>query len=217
MSTALEMVKGWSVGQLAALVYKMGDENARRMLSCRQITVTFKEEEQSACVVAEPWHIWKTIMIGTGVKDGEGFCFELEKKDYRIGDWARDMLGQKVFTVATAEEAVDLVRLSVADLGFKEGARYDAIYARAIELGLELCPAEVGPQLRVQYPDQPRGELLLIAMETIRDSHGDLRVFCLGRDANGRWLSGSCGLPAFFRRAVSLFVFRLPRKQPLAI
>lgn len=159
--------------------------------------------------------VWKTIKIGTGIKNGKAFCSELEKQDFRIGDWARDMLGQKAFTVATQEEDVDLVNLSVADLGFEKGARYDAICARALELGLELCPAEVGPQVRLQYPDQPRDEWFLVAMEAIRDSGGYLLVFYVEHAEGGRWLSGYFGEPVYFWSADYRFVFRL-RKQPLA-
>lgn len=158
--------------------------------------------------------VWRTIKIGTGIEDGVSFCCELERKDFRIGDWARDMLGQKAFTVATAEEDVDLVRLSVADLGYKEGARYDAICARAIEMGLELCPAEVGPQLRLQYPDQPPDEWFLIAMEAIRDSDGDLRVFRVEHLGAGLWLYSNCGDPALCWFPGRRFVFRA-RQQPL--
>ena len=49
-------------------------------------------------------------------------------------------------------------------------ARYDRICTCAIEIGLELCPVEVGPQLRLQYPIQPCSEQLTIATEAIRDS-----------------------------------------------
>ena len=57
-------------------------------------------------------------------------------------------------------------------LGFPNGATLKEIYAKAKDLGLELCPAEVGPLLRLNYPDQPNGEYLRIAMETINDSDG---------------------------------------------
>lgn len=54
MSAALEIVKSWEVGQLAAVVYKLGDENARRILTCRKVTVTFDDASQTAAVVGVP-------------------------------------------------------------------------------------------------------------------------------------------------------------------
>lgn len=201
----------WTRGQDEALLNKLGGmEIALKLLTCNEVTVTFDTGDKLATITADApaLKVWKTIKIGTGIKNGKALCSELEKKDFRIGDWARDMLGQKAFTVATAEEDVDLVRLSVADLGFKEGARYDAICARAIEMGLELCPAEVGPQLRLQYPDQPRDEWFVIAMEAIRASGGRLGVFGVEHGGLGRWLNCSDGDPDRFWHAAYRFVFR---------
>ena len=62
--------------------------------------------------------------------------------------------------------------LSVKELGFNDGAYYKDICTKALELGLELCPAEVGPALRLVYKDQSRGEWLRIAMEAITGSDG---------------------------------------------
>ncbi|HBE90592.1 MAG TPA: hypothetical protein DDW41_05270 [Candidatus Andersenbacteria bacterium] len=172
---------------------------------------------RTLAIVATPnWKVWKTIRIGTGIKNGKGFCSELEKDDCRMGSQDRAMLGQKVFTVATEETKVDLVRLSVADLGFKECARYDAICARAIEMGLELCPAEVGPQLRWQYPDQPLGEWLVIAMEAICDSDGNLRVFLVWHNDAGLWLHSEHGWLGSLWFPDDRFVFRARKRSRAA-
>ncbi|MGY4498969.1 hypothetical protein ACVWYH_002900 [Bradyrhizobium sp. GM24.11] len=64
---------------------------------------------------------------------------------------------------------MDLLIVSAAELGFQgETASLAEIYARAQRLGFGLAPAEIAPQLRLQYLDQPIGEFLIIGMEPIR-------------------------------------------------
>ena len=58
-------------------------------------------------------------------------------------------------------------------------------YACALELGLELCPAEVGPVLRLAYKDQPLSRWLIIAMNVITVSVGGLSVFRVEHDDRG--------------------------------
>src|SRR3990167_10444038 len=96
---------------------------------------------------------WKTIKLGTGLKTADDFRNAFKKAGYKIGNWGNDILGTAAFTaaVATRETSVDLVRVTVAELGFPDGARRGEIYARALEFGLRYCSAEVGPQLRLQY------------------------------------------------------------------
>lgn len=157
--------------------------------------------------------LWKTIKLGTGLTTADDFRHALKSGGYHIGDWGNDILGRRAFTVAGDEETeVDLVVLSVAELGFKDGASRKDIYKRALKLGLELCPAEIGPQLRLQYKDQPNGEWLLIGMEPITASDGRLRVFSVEHDAHGLWLLGSFGGPASFWGGAGRWVFVRPRK-----
>ena len=151
--------------------------------------------------------VWKTIKLGTGLKTAKDFRKALKKSGNRIGDWGDDILGQPAFTVSKSEVEVDLVNISVAELGFKDGATRKDIYDRASELGLQLCPAEVGPQLRIQYADQPKGEWLRIAMEPIADSDGLLNVFDVAYGRDGRWLGGSHGRPDDFWGGDNRFVF----------
>lgn len=85
--------------------------------------------------------------------------------------------------------------VSVADLGFTKATRRDAIYERAKELGLDLVPAEVGPQLRLAYTDQPLNEWMVMGMEPIANSDGSLDVFSVVHDDGGQWLRSDYGYP----------------------
>lgn len=152
--------------------------------------------------------VWKTIKLGT-FKNADEFCEAFKKNGFKIGDWGYEILGNPEFTVFSAEEEIQLVNVSVASLGFKNGANYEDICAKAKEFGLELCPSEVGPQLRLQYKDQPKGEYLNITMEPITNSDGDLSLFYVEHDDDGLWLDGNYGFSGYFWDAYDRFVFRL--------
>jgi len=69
---------------------------------------------------------------------------------------------------------VKLFAVSGAELGFQTNtASLADIYARANQLGFGLAAAEVAPQLRLQYFDQPIGEFLIIGMEPIKTWKGE--------------------------------------------
>jgi hypothetical protein len=166
-----------TLGQVEALVNKLGGMEAVRRLLADEPTIS------------EPtrvWERWRTIKLGTGLKSDEDFHTALQEADCEIGDCGNDLLGRRAFAVSPEAQEIELVVVSVGELGFKDGATRSDIYKRAQEIGLDLCPNEAGPQLRLQYKDQPKGELLLIAMEPITDSRGDLYVFNVERYGGGR-------------------------------
>jgi len=149
-----------------------------------------------------------TVKLGTGLKTADEFRSAFEKDGRRISDWASDILSK--ITVATKETELELVIASVAELGFKKGAKYSDICDRIKELGYDLCPAEVGPQFRLQYENQPNGEWLRVAMDPIKDSDGGLRVFHVLRGDDGLWLNTSYGNPddVWFPEYVFVFAVR---------
>ncbi len=155
--------------------------------------------------------VWKTIKIGTHKN-----VAELKKSildaGFRIGSWAKDVLDSPAFTLAPKESRTDLVRVTVGELGFPKGADRKEIYRRALEVGLALCPLEVGPQLRLQYPDQTtKYESLQIGMEPQKDSQGhesEFRVVHAGDDF--LWLAGDHRHPDDFWEADEEFIFVKP-------
>jgi hypothetical protein len=89
---------------------------------------------------------------------------------------------------------VDLVVVSGADLGTPTEPSLADVYARAHAHGLSLAPAEVGPQLRLEYLDQPIGEFLHVGMNPINTWSGEPTIFVL--------VTGGQGLSSSAQRAV---------------
>lgn len=102
---------------------------------------------------------------------------------------AKSMMKNPDFIVGENREELKLVRLTVADLGFKTGATIDQIYERAQALGLELCPPDTGPSYRLKYKDQPLGQDVRIGMKPIMNSDGIPQIFNLKRLGVGLWLN----------------------------
>ncbi len=127
----------------------------------------------------------------------------------RIGPYAKNMLHSRDFTTLKDPTSLRIVRLKVRDLGFSEWITTDEIYRRAQELGLDLCPAEVGPHLRLKDQDQSLGDWYYIGMKQITDSDGSPSVFELVHDEDGLWLYGYWAAPDYKWYPESRFVFRL--------
>lgn len=164
-------------------------------------------------IVSDCPPVWRTIKLGTGLKTAHDFCEALKTSGMFISDTSGDILRTTAFMVAPEEMEINLVVVSNAELGFKDGAKLRKTYARARELGLNLCPSEVGPQLRLQYKDQPNGEGLLVAMESISDSYGFRRLFNIECEPDGcLFLGGYDGRMGNVWNADKCFVFSLPDK-----
>lgn len=109
------------------------------------------------------------------------------RKDIWFGDWAKDLMSKPEFTTSKEIKGLKLIQLTVAELGFPNGATTNEIYKRADKLGLDLCEAEVGPQLRLQSDTK---DWTFIGMKQILGSDGNPRVFRL-RSIGGQLRLGS--------------------------
>ncbi|NTU74355.1 hypothetical protein HGB07_09570, partial [Candidatus Roizmanbacteria bacterium] len=81
-------------------------------------------------------------------------------------------------------QAYNVVQLKVGDMGFFQHPTIDQIYKKVHELGLVLCPAEVGPQYALQYSDLEHDKSLVFGMEPIADLYNEnvARVFSICGD-----------------------------------
>jgi hypothetical protein len=191
-------------GPLKDMCEKFGGPNDKEWL--REFSKFLRKE---TCWVKKqcPFVVWKKIKLGTGLKTAESFRFAFGMVDCFVGELASDLLAIREFTVASEELEVELAEVSNTALGFPHGASIRQTYARAKELGLDLCPSEVGPQLRLQYDDQPKGKLVSIAMEPIGRYGGDQNIFYLDNDGQKLWLHGFDGRLATCRPGNEIWIF----------
>lgn len=148
--------------------------------------------------------------IEIGGKSAEQLISEMEAAGINISPNARSMLLNRAeFIPGKNSEDIILIRLTVGDLGFKTNVTTDQIYKRAQALGLELCPADTGPNYRLKYQNQPLNEWFCMGMKQISDSGGDPDVFGLGRFDVGLWLRDAWARPDGGWDPGSEFVFRL--------
>jgi hypothetical protein len=156
--------------------------------------------------------VWRTVTLGTR-KGVNAYRAALAVAAVKIGDAADEILGRPRFPYASQPREVRLAVLSGRELGFADAEPLASLYARARRQGLELCPAEVGPQLRLAYRDQPPGETLHIAMEPVATWDGAPTILALAN--YGRLLLiGSDGRPDFMVPRDARFVFAYPAAPP---
>ncbi len=164
---------------------------------------------------------WRSISVGGGA--AKELAANVARNCEEVSDNAKFLMTN--MTVAPATGTVDLVNLSLRELGFTTSPRTDAFMTKefcakwsAEHLDgcvIELCEAEDGPRLREQYQDQPNGEVLWIAMERISGSDGHPFVFVVHRfDGGARWLNARWTDPSGRWGLDRRIVFRF-RKLPV--
>jgi hypothetical protein len=151
--------------------------------------------------------VWKTIAVGT-FADTFALRNALDAAGCSTGDLAGELLARSAFTLSATKTSVELFAVSAAALGFRtDTASLTDIYARARQLGFRLAAAEVAPQLRLQYFDQPIGEYLIIGMEPIKTWKGEAVILALGNSGAGLSLIGQDGSADAEISAASRFLF----------
>ena len=160
--------------------------------------------------------VWKTITVGT-FSDSFALSNALDAVGCGIGDSAGKILARPTFTLSATKTNVELFAVSAAELGFEtDTASLADIYARAQQLGFGLAAAEVAPQLRLQYFDQPVGEFLIIGMEPIKTWNGEPIILTVANGGAGLILIGQDGSADAQISVVSRFLFVRSNEAALA-
>ncbi len=104
-----------------------------------------------------------------------------------VTESAEELLKNPAFTITRTFSEVELVAVSAEELGLERDATQSDIYKTAQEMGLDLCPAEIGFLLRIRLGSLLIDEPHLIAMEPINcSSDGESRIFAVQRHPHTR-------------------------------
>ena len=144
--------------------------------------------------------ITRTIEIGDLTK--LQLIQKLQQQSISLNEYAEILLSNDRFTTSKTKYNLETVELTIRNLGFPEGATMPQIFKRAKELGLDLCPLELGPHLRLKYLDQPEGSTgnfsqrqapsgsITIASEIISEDDDFPKGFYLRKINGVLWLRG---------------------------
>jgi hypothetical protein len=156
--------------------------------------------------------VWKKVIVGN-ISNVFALHKALKAVGCGVGGSAEEILARPTFILSTTKADVELVTVSAAELGFDtETTSLGQIYARAQQLGFELAAAEIAPQLRLQYFDQPIGEFLIIGMEPIKTWKGEPIILTVANGGAGLILIGQDGSVDAEISAASRFLFVRPNK-----
>ena len=110
-------------------------------------------------------------------KDGSEYTKDMENAGVRFYHEANVIL--KSLPALDEPLKINVAAFKLSELGLSHDVTLNEIYKKAEELGLKICPPQLGPALRLQYTDQDPKEVLAIAMEQRPDpdNHVSLGVF----------------------------------------
>ena len=131
-----------------------------------------------------------TLTVGTH-KSGRDLLNALIEKNCRVSFWSIQALEHPDFPVSSDRMTVEIVVVSMLDLGFVDGefATLDVIYQRAKQMGLEVCPVEAAVHIRHQFLNQPDystgdrlGEFFVASEPFFLTREGLPKIFSVVRD-----------------------------------
>ena len=143
-----------------------------------------------------------TLTLGTH-RRGADLLKALIQEKCRVSVWSAQALENPDFPVAAAEMTVDIVIVSMPEMGFAEGelATLETIYNRARQMGLKTCPVETAAQLRLQFLDQPHwairerlGSFFVASEPIVLTRDGFPKIFSIVRDDRYPHLETGIGL-----------------------
>ncbi len=153
--------------------------------------------------------VWKSIVLGA--MSAEQILVAIKNSKCYVSEQILEIFNK--IRVSRCKIEIDLVVLSVAELGMKDGGKLKDIYSEAGAQGFLLCSGELALLLRLLYVDQKELQYLNIAMNPIVDPGGIPLSFVIERDEIGRLcLNVFCSYEERHMDGCCRFVFIRPRQ-----
>jgi hypothetical protein len=130
----------------------------------------------------------RELRVGGASKDE--LLRRLAQPSVSLNAYARALFAHGDFTTSPEARTVRVAFVSLPEIGLADGGRFEEILDRASQAGLEPCPLEVAPHLRLDYVDQPEGPYLTVASRKLRPGPSTPNGFYLRRCGDGLWLRG---------------------------
>ncbi|WP_342538404.1 MULTISPECIES: helicase [unclassified Sporosarcina] len=142
--------------------------------------------------------ITRTVEVGGLTKSQ--LMQKMQQHSILMNELGEKLFTDDYFTTSAKTFSLETVELTIRDLGLPKGDTLTKIYERANHLGLELCPLELGPYLRLGYLDQPEGKSsqqhqapngsITVSSETLNNEENFPKGFYLRRIKGDLWLRG---------------------------
>ena len=130
----------------------------------------------------------RELRVGGVSKDA--LLERLAEHGVSLNEYARILFADEAFTTSPEARRVRVLFVDLPDLGLPEGGTFPEILAAAAAFGLEPCPLELAPHLRLDYLDQPEGPYLTVASIKHHEDPEAPNGFYLRRREDGLWLRG---------------------------
>lgn len=140
-----------------------------------------------------------------------------------LNELAHTLFADPRFLTSPTPVSVHTVELSAVELGLPAGGTFARVVQSAAALGLELCPLELGPHLRLQLLDQPEGSrgqtatphtappgAITVASHPISEDENTPCGFYLRRIEGALWLRAYRSWPGHVWSGTDRFVFVEP-------
>lgn len=158
------------------------------------------------------------VFVGTMEKPA--LLQALRAHKVQLNQAAENLFDDFRFTCLSQKHVIEIIPLSVAELGFSEGATYGQLTAKAFESGLAECPLELAPYLRMQFLEQPEGAVeislthglappgsITVASSPLDDRDHTPKGFYLRRVVGVLWLRGYWSSSSYVWNPQDVFVF----------